>query len=72
MYDKIRNPETNRQVNINSKLGRNILHNAAAKTPSNKLIFGEYFGNNKNDAVNIYSLDLESKKLELAYTFDKG
>ena len=27
MYNKIRNPETNRQVNINSKLGRNILDN---------------------------------------------
>ena len=52
--------------------GRNILHNAAAKTPSNKLIFGEYFGNNKNDTVNIYSLDLESKKLEVAYTFEKN
>ena len=51
--------------------GRNILHNAAARTPSNKLIFGEYFGNNKNDPVNIYSLDLESKNLEVAYTFEK-
>jgi len=52
--------------------GRNILHNAAAKTPSNKLIFGEYFGNNKNEPVNIYSLDLENKDLNVIYCFDQG
>ena len=45
--------------------GRNILHNGAALTPSNKLIFDEYFGNNKNLPVNIYSLDLQIKRLDV-------
>ena len=54
------------------KSGRNILHNAAAKTPSNKLIFGEYFGNDENTPVNIYSIDLETKELKVLYTFEKG
>ena len=54
------------------KSGRNVLHNAAALTPSGKLIFGEYFGNNKNIPVHIYSLDLKSKKLKISYTFPEG
>jgi hypothetical protein len=52
--------------------GRNVLHNSAALTPSSKLIFGEYFGNNKNRPVNLYSLDLNSKSLSILYTFEEG
>ena len=54
------------------KSGRNILHNSAALTPSGNLIFGEYFGNNKNIPVNIYSLNIKSKKLKTVYTFPEG
>lgn len=52
--------------------GRNVLHNSATLTPSGTLIFGEYFGNNRNIPVNVYGLDLNSKKLKVLYTFKKG
>jgi len=52
--------------------GRNVLHNSLAKTPEGCLIFGEYYGNNNQDPVNIYRINLSNFDWDIPYTFKSG
>lgn len=52
--------------------GRNVLHNSIAILPSGHAIFGEYYGNDKQQPVNIYRINLQTLNWDIPFIFSEG